>query len=103
MPCASVSENPTRVSAEYLNGGLRSVTRPSSSVIRPDAKRRQPAAPRAVPHGPGDAPARKAESGGCEQAERQQEVGAADAAFSGRARRAPGSLRTEIWQRAHLR
>src|SRR6266487_366377 len=31
MPCASVSENPTRVTAEYLNGGLRSVRWPSSS------------------------------------------------------------------------
>ena len=33
MPCASVSENQTRARAEYLNGGLRSVTRPSSSVV----------------------------------------------------------------------
>src|SRR5918999_970759 len=32
MPCASVSENQTRASAEYLNGGLRSVRRPNSSV-----------------------------------------------------------------------
>src|SRR6266571_6072960 len=41
MPCASVSEKPTRVKAEYLKGGLRSVTRPSSSAIRPNAKRRR--------------------------------------------------------------
>ena len=33
MPCASVSENQTRARAEYLNGGFRSVTRPSSSDI----------------------------------------------------------------------
>src|SRR5262249_30236102 len=33
MPCASVSEKPTRVSAEYLNGGLRVETRPSSSEV----------------------------------------------------------------------
>src|SRR5262245_31812038 len=30
MPWASVSEKPTRASAEYLNGGFRSVARPSS-------------------------------------------------------------------------
>src|SRR5215208_6188668 len=41
MPCASVSEKPTRVSAEYLNGGLRSVRRPSSRPIGSNAKRRQ--------------------------------------------------------------
>src|SRR3972149_11656905 len=35
MPCASVSEKPTRASAEYLNGGLRSVRRPSSRVMPP--------------------------------------------------------------------
>src|SRR4249919_84123 len=40
MPCASVSENPTRVSDENLNGGLRSVTRPSSRSITRHAKRR---------------------------------------------------------------
>src|SRR5262245_31721434 len=34
MPCASVSEKPTRVSDEYLNGGLRSVARPSSSSTK---------------------------------------------------------------------
>src|SRR5262245_1805889 len=33
MPCASVSEKPTRVSEEYLKGGLRSVSRPSSSAL----------------------------------------------------------------------
>src|SRR5829696_5070204 len=32
MPCASVSEKPTRVSAESLNGGFRSVSRPASST-----------------------------------------------------------------------
>src|SRR5215211_1459838 len=32
MPCASVSEKPTRVSDEYLKGGLRVVGRPSSST-----------------------------------------------------------------------
>ena len=31
-PCASVSENQTRVSAEYLNGGRLSVSRPSSGL-----------------------------------------------------------------------
>src|SRR5215217_6114762 len=41
MPCASVSEKPTRVSAEYLKGGLRAVRRPSSSSIRLHRKPRQ--------------------------------------------------------------
>src|SRR5215218_4448893 len=41
MPCASVSENPTRSRELNLKGGLRSVTRPSSSAIRRDAKRRR--------------------------------------------------------------
>src|SRR5215218_8114927 len=40
MPWASVSEKPTRVSDEYLNGGLRSVSRPSSSVTRRMLRRR---------------------------------------------------------------
>src|SRR6266550_4017873 len=46
MPCASVSENSTRVSDENLNGGLRSVTRPSSSSITRHAKRRAVHGPR---------------------------------------------------------
>src|SRR5215217_947817 len=32
MPCASVSEKPTRVKAANLNGGFRSVRRPASLV-----------------------------------------------------------------------
>src|SRR5829696_8718032 len=39
MPCASVSEKPTRVNDENLNGGLRSVTRPRLGTIGPNAKR----------------------------------------------------------------
>src|SRR5436190_15786791 len=54
MPCASVSEKPTRVKLAYLKGGLRLVARPSSRGIRARAasgagahplwERRQPAA-----------------------------------------------------------
>src|SRR3954470_3196651 len=54
MPCASVSEKPTRVKLAYLNGGLRAGARPRSSGIRaraasgasahPLRERRQPAA-----------------------------------------------------------
>src|SRR4051812_45215386 len=44
MPCASVSEKPTRVSAEYLNGGLAPVARPSSSLISRGILRVAPAA-----------------------------------------------------------
>src|SRR3954447_6729353 len=44
MPCASVSEKPTRVSAEYLNGGFAPVARPSSSLISRGILRVAPAA-----------------------------------------------------------
>src|SRR5919197_6102903 len=101
MPCASVSENPTRVSAEYLNGGLRSVTRPSSSVIDRDAKRRQSAAARPVAERTREAPAGQAEDEGAEKRERDHEVRAADAAVAGRIRAVSASLRAEIGQRAH--
>src|SRR5437763_13243988 len=55
MPCASVSEKPTRVSAEYLNGGFAPVARPSSSLISRVILRRHLAAPMkpGARHGPG--------------------------------------------------
>src|SRR6266516_5002563 len=103
MPCASVSEKPTRVSAEYLNGGLRSVTRPSSSVIDRDAKRRQSRALRAVAHRPRHAPRAEAEDGRSQQPERHKQVVGADAAFAGRPRAVAAGLRAEVVERPDLR
>src|SRR5262245_37848321 len=75
MPCASVSENPTRSRELNLNGGLRSLTRPSSSAIGGDAKRRRRR--RVRPVGPAGAePPRDAP--GCEPGEQETEAGERD-------------------------
>src|SRR3954449_158547 len=113
MPCASVSENPTRVSDAYLNGGLRSVTRPNSSamarILRGAARGwRQRAAAGArftpaadVAH---DTPAGEADEPGEHQREREREPdGAQPLRTAGDERRAARSLRCVVAHRAHLR
>src|SRR3954465_14184671 len=93
MPCASVSEKPTRVSDAYLNGGLRSVTRPSSSamarILRGAAREwRQRAAARArftpAADVADDAPAGEPGEGAENDEERGREPGGA---HRGRARK----------------
>src|SRR5215210_3816826 len=112
MPCASVSENPTRVSAEYLNGGLRSVRRPSSRLIGSNAKRREwrelafavEAIDPAVTIARGEAPADEADDDGREDRERNDRVGVSQPAA--RIRRPPfnrGSCaRQEVVDRSDL-
>src|SRR5436309_529600 len=92
MPCASVSENPTRVSDANLKGGLRSVTRPSSSSMGTHAKPaslREPCGKRreALPTGPrqspvteigGDAPSGEAEENKSEDREGDDRIDGAD-------------------------
>src|SRR5204863_3880173 len=93
MPWASVSEKPTRVSAEYLNGGLRSVTRPSSSVIRTDAKRRKSFAARPVAHRQHQGPAHDGDDGAAEDGKRNDRIGGVDVTWACRAR----SLARSAW------
>src|SRR5919204_2026859 len=102
MPCASVSENPTRVRAEYLNGGLRSLTRPSSSVIDRDAKRRQSRALGAVAHRLRYGPRAETQDGRSQQPERHDQVCGADPALAGWSRAVSAGLRAEVVQSSDL-
>src|SRR5829696_3821396 len=110
MPCASVSEKPTRVSAEYLKGGLRAVGRPSSSSIRLHRKprqRREPTvavpieAPVAVASGEPPHKQREQQYAECDEGEDRPRSRDAAAAH----RRAAFALRrrTEVGDRAHAR
>src|SRR3954452_5068806 len=113
MPCASVSEKPTRVSDAYLNGGLRSVTRPSSSamarILRGAARewrQRAAAGARFTPAADvaDDAPAGEPGEGAENDDEREREPGGAQPVRPGGAERdAARGLWREVAHRAHLR